>query len=162
MTPSAGPIIALPGGPVGYTEMDPLIAIDGAATLSDPDSANFDTGVLTVDFGAGGTANDRLSILDQGPGAGNIAVSGSDVTYDFGAGPIVIGTFAELENTALNQPTIANLPNVYSGWEEAKGAGSVLDVDAASAIEAMAPLNEQLANEVYGPGTWDAIQAAAG
>ena len=42
----------------------------------------------------GGTANDRLTINDEGPGVGNVSLSGSNVRYDFGGGPIVIGTFA--------------------------------------------------------------------
>ena len=52
-----------------------------AATVSDSDSANFDAGTLTVDFTAGGTANDRLAIRNQGTGTGEIGVSGTDVTY---------------------------------------------------------------------------------
>ena len=62
------PTVSLPGGVVNYTENDPPTVIDVTATVSDPDSANFDGGTLTVDFTASGTANDRLSIQDQGPG----------------------------------------------------------------------------------------------
>ena len=50
------------------------------------------TGTLIVDFTAGGTANDRLNIRDQGPGVGNLTLAGIDVRYDFGAGLVVIGT----------------------------------------------------------------------
>ena len=39
--------------------------IDAAATVSDPDSADFDNGRLTIDF-TGGTASDRLAIRNQG------------------------------------------------------------------------------------------------
>ena len=34
-----------------------------------------------------------MAIRDQGAGVGNISLSGSDVRYDFGSGPVVIGTF---------------------------------------------------------------------
>ncbi len=88
------PVVALPSGAVSFTEGDGATIIDGAATVSDVDSADFNTGTLAIDFTAGSTANDRLAINDQGPGVGNIALSGSDVTYDFGAGAVVIGTFA--------------------------------------------------------------------
>ena len=93
-TGNTPPTIALPGGAVNYTENDPATIIDGGATLSDPDSTDFDTGTLTIDFTTAGTANDRLEIRDQGLGVGNISTLGSDVRYDFGGGPIVIGTFA--------------------------------------------------------------------
>ena len=64
--------------------------IDPAATAVDVDSANFDTGTLTVDFLAGGTADDRLAIRHQGTGAGQVGVSGSNVSYE----GTVIGTFS--------------------------------------------------------------------
>ncbi|MAE65270.1 MAG: hypothetical protein CMJ18_13445, partial [Phycisphaeraceae bacterium] len=91
---SINPSISLPGGALSYTEADPETVIDAGALVSDPDSADFDTGNLTVDFTTNGTANDRLDINDQGAGSGNISLSGTDVTYDFGSGPVIIGSFA--------------------------------------------------------------------
>ena len=88
------PVITLTGGNVTYTENDPATIIDSGATLADPDSANFDTGVLTISFTANGTANDQLAIRNQGTAIGQISVSGSMVLYNFGAGAIQIGTFA--------------------------------------------------------------------
>lgn len=87
------PTLSLSSGSVTYTENSPPAIIDATATLSDPDSPNFDTGTLIVDFAAGGTANDRLDIHDQGPGVGHVTTSGIDVQYDFGSGPVTIGTF---------------------------------------------------------------------
>ena len=86
------PVITLPGGAVNYTENDPPTIIDATATASDPDSVDFDTGTLTIDFTANGTANDRLTIRDQGPGPGNIEVSGNNIFYTTGP-TILIGTF---------------------------------------------------------------------
>ncbi len=86
------PIIDLSNGTLAYTENSPPAVVDAAATLSDPDSPNFDTGTLIVDFTVGGTPNDRLAIRDQGPGVGNLTIAGVDVRYDFSTGPIVIGT----------------------------------------------------------------------
>jgi hypothetical protein len=86
------PTLTMPGGAVNYTENDPATIIDATATVSDPDSANFDTGTLTVDFTANGTTNDRLAIRDQGPGPGNIEVSGNNIYYTTGP-TILIGTF---------------------------------------------------------------------
>ena len=74
---------------MNYTENDPAMVIDAAATVADPDSSDFDTGTLTVDFTAGGTVNDRLAIRNEGAGAGQIGVSGGNVTYS----GVLIGTF---------------------------------------------------------------------
>src|SRR5204862_426059 len=45
---------------------------------------------LTVDYTAGGSADDRLAIRNQGTGVGEIGVSGSNVTY----GGTTIGSFS--------------------------------------------------------------------
>ena len=84
------PVIALPAGAVNYTEGDGGVVIDGTATASDVDSADFDTGALTVDFTAGGSANDRLAIQNVGTGLGEIGTSGTDVSYE----GTIIGSFA--------------------------------------------------------------------
>jgi hypothetical protein len=89
-TPNADPVVTLPSGPINYTESDPATVLDSAATLVDPDSTNFDGGLLRVDLGATGTFDDRLAIRNEGTAAGQIGISGSDVTY----GGVVIGTFA--------------------------------------------------------------------
>jgi hypothetical protein len=73
------------GGALAYTENDPATDVTATTTVTDVDSANFDTGTLTVDYATGGTADDRLEIRDQG----QIAVSGANVTH---AGT-TIGTF---------------------------------------------------------------------
>lgn len=83
------PIITLPGAALNYTENDPATIIDSGATASDVDSADFNNGALTVDFSANGTMQDRLAIFHQGTGAGQIGVSGPDVTY----GGVIIGAF---------------------------------------------------------------------
>src|SRR5262249_50739002 len=59
-------------------------------SIIDPDSANFDTGVFTAQITNGSDANDLLEIRNDGIGAGQIGVSGSNVTF----GGTVIGTFA--------------------------------------------------------------------
>jgi Bacterial Ig domain/Cadherin domain/RTX calcium-binding nonapeptide repeat (4 copies) len=77
-------------GALAYTENDPATAITATTSVTDVDSPDFDTGTLTVDFAAGGTADDRLEIANQGTGAGQIGASGSNVTF----GGTTIGTFA--------------------------------------------------------------------
>ena len=58
--------------------------------VADVDSTNFDTGTLTVSFTAGSdSAEDVLAIRNQGTGAGQIGVSGSDGHLQ----GVTIGTF---------------------------------------------------------------------
>jgi hypothetical protein len=94
--PSANiaPAIGLPAGALNYTEGDGAVVIDSTATASDADSPDFDDGTLTVDFTANGTANDRLAIRDQGPGPGNIQVSGNNISYQPGGPSMLVGTFS--------------------------------------------------------------------
>lgn len=86
---NAAPAITLPGAALGYTEGDGAAIIDAGATATDSDSTDLNGGTLTVDFTADSTANDRLAINNQGTGAGQIGVSGSNVTYE----GTTIGTF---------------------------------------------------------------------
>ncbi|HEY7808522.1 MAG TPA: Ig-like domain-containing protein [Croceibacterium sp.] len=83
----------LAGDSVTWTEGDAAVALDsgGDATVSDVDSADFSGGKLTVGVTAGGASGeDALQIHDTGIGAGEIGVSGSNVTY----GGTTIGTFS--------------------------------------------------------------------
>ena len=76
------------GGTIDYTEGSPAMIIVDQAALGD-DSEDFETGNLTVSLTANGGAADRLGIRNQGSGAGQIGVSGSNVQY----GGITIGTY---------------------------------------------------------------------
>ncbi len=79
------PVISnLAGDTLSYLEGDGDIVIDqgAVAAVTDADSVHFDSGTLTVSFVAGTDgAEDLLAIQDQGLAAGQIGVSGSDVTY---------------------------------------------------------------------------------
>lgn len=82
---------------LAYSEGQTLTVIAPAATVTDPDSRDFDGGTLTVEFTANGTANDRLAIVN----GGGISVGEVEVFYDFGhvddngdpVGPELIGTY---------------------------------------------------------------------
>ena len=82
ITVVAKPVVTLSGAAISYVEDDPATRIDTTATVTDSDSADFHNGSLTVDFQGTGTANDRLAIENEGTGAGQIGVNGSDVTYE--------------------------------------------------------------------------------
>ncbi|MEK6787011.1 MAG: DUF4347 domain-containing protein [Nitrospirota bacterium] len=87
----ASTIASLSGDSRAYSEGAGAVVIEsGNAVVADVDSTNFDTGTLTVSIPAGGdSAEDVLSIRNQGTGAGQIGVSGSTVTYQ----GVTIGTF---------------------------------------------------------------------
>ncbi|MCE5363636.1 DUF4347 domain-containing protein [Pseudomonas anguilliseptica] len=82
----------LGGGSVTFTEGGSPVLLDenADATVSDSDSANFDTGNVTVSIVSNGVgAEDVLSIRNQGTDAGKIGVSGAAITY----GGTQIGTY---------------------------------------------------------------------
>ncbi len=85
------PTITMPGGPASFKENDAVpTIIDDGAVVADTDSANFDTGTLTVAITANGTVNDNLTIII----GGNVTLSGSDVRVNGN----VIGTIDGLNN----------------------------------------------------------------
>ena len=86
-------ISSLAGDTLPYTEGDGAVTIEQGfdSWVQDVDSANFDTGMLTVSIPSGGdSAEDVLSIRNQGTAGGQIGVSGSNVTF----GGVTIGTFS--------------------------------------------------------------------
>jgi hypothetical protein len=91
--PDMPPVISnLDGDSVSYTEKGGAVLLDAGsnATVTDSDSANFNGGNLTVAIITNQVSSeDVLSIVNQGTGAGQIGVAGSNVSY----GGVVIGTF---------------------------------------------------------------------
>ncbi len=83
------PVLGSLASPIVYTENATLFPA-AAATVTDPDSSNFDTGKLTVAITANAGINDRLAIRNQGTGSGQVGTSGTSVTY----GGVAIGSFA--------------------------------------------------------------------
>ena len=81
----------LTSGPGGgtYNENGSGTYFNNGLTITDADSADFDGGVLTTTITAAGESTDRLLVRD----GNNVSISGSNVEYDFGGGPIVIGSF---------------------------------------------------------------------
>ncbi|WP_075086540.1 tandem-95 repeat protein [Mariniblastus fucicola] len=84
------PAMANSGTPVDFTEGSSPVIIDSTITVFDGDSSDFATGVIEVSFSSGGADGDRISIFNGGVGAGQIGLSGSDVTYE----GVVIGSFS--------------------------------------------------------------------
>ncbi|MEH2285853.1 DUF4347 domain-containing protein, partial [Nostoc sp.] len=91
--PSSKPVLTLSGNSASYSVGSAPILLDTNGTITDSDSPNFDTGILAVEISNNATATDQLAIKNQGTGVGQIGVSGSNVTYNFGSGAVNIGTF---------------------------------------------------------------------
>ncbi len=91
---SADPVIGnLSGDSVIYLEGNPPVRLDAgtSATVTDSDSANFFGGAIVVGITAGRIPpQDVLSITNQGTGAGQIGVSGANITYE----GTLVGTFS--------------------------------------------------------------------
>ncbi len=83
------PNLTLTSGNVGYSSGDQPTLIDATATLTDVDSPAFNSGSLVVSITSPASTPDTLAISNQGNGAGQIGISGSNVTY----GGVVFGTF---------------------------------------------------------------------
>ncbi|WP_227814678.1 cadherin domain-containing protein [Nitrogeniibacter aestuarii] len=88
-TSNDAPVVGFSGSSANFYEGDPAL-YDTEFIVTDADSTNFDGGVLTLTVASGGGAGDVLSLRNVGTGAGQIGISGSNVTY----GGIVIGTWS--------------------------------------------------------------------
>ena len=86
---SIAPVIGAFDTTVTFTENGTPVLLDTNATLTDADSLDFVGGVMTVSLITNSEDSDRLLIRNQGTGAGQIGVSGAEVTF---AG-IAIATF---------------------------------------------------------------------
>ncbi|MCP4336151.1 MAG: hypothetical protein GY785_26200, partial [Gammaproteobacteria bacterium] len=78
-------ITNLAGDALAYSEGDRAVVIEQGSdvVVTDADSADFDTGTLTVSFAAGSdSAEDILSIRNQGYSAGEISIAGWGVAYE--------------------------------------------------------------------------------
>lgn len=82
--------VAAFSGTTPFVENGGAVLVDEDATVTDPDSANFDTGKLTISLTANGHADDRLTIRNEGTATGQVGVSGLNVTF----GGVLVGTLA--------------------------------------------------------------------
>jgi hypothetical protein len=118
--------------------------IDADVTFTDADN-NFDTGALTV---TGLLAQDTVAIRNQGAGAGEIGVAGSDITF----GGSVIGSFAGGAGSTLSvtfnasataagiEALIENLTYANSSDTPTASRSLELKVTDAAGFAAIAPL----------------------
>ncbi|MBM4075737.1 MAG: hypothetical protein FJ267_08860 [Planctomycetes bacterium] len=102
MSVNDAPAIREFGPAVTYIENDPAILIDTNVIVADPDSANLNTGILTVQLVVNPQSTDILAIRNQGTGVGQIGIVGANVTFS----GITIGTVAGGTGAAALQVTL--------------------------------------------------------
>ena len=88
--------LTLPSGLLAYGINTPGTSIDAAATVTDSDTANYNSGSLTISLSANGASDDRLEVRNTGTDAGQIGVSGNNVSYE----GTTIGSFSGGVGTA--------------------------------------------------------------
>jgi hypothetical protein len=81
--------LVLPSGDCVYGLGMPPIGLDGQAQVADVDATNYDGSVLTVTLTTNGSPADVLGVRDTGSGPRQIAVNGSEISYEGN----VIGSF---------------------------------------------------------------------
>lgn len=70
----------------------------------------------------------------------------------------LLGTIRELEPVDYFKAGVDAVKKDLDTWRAANGPDSVLTLDEQAFLAKMRPLNEKMANDVFGPGSWDVIQ----
>jgi TRAP-type transport system periplasmic protein len=73
---------------------------------------------------------------------------------------VIVNSFDELEATDYFKAATASIDSDIAAWRQANGADSIISLPAADIAKSFEPLNARMANEVFGAGAWDRIQAA--
>jgi TRAP-type C4-dicarboxylate transport system substrate-binding protein len=74
---------------------------------------------------------------------------------------LITDGFVEWERTNWWPHVRTQLESDFKKWEEFNGAGSVINLDAAEQARLLRPRAEQLAEEIFGAGTWKQVQETA-
>jgi ELWxxDGT repeat protein len=110
------PVLVTSGLPVQFTENDAPIIIDGGVTITDVDSADFDTGKLTVKI-VGGQTSDLIGI-ETTSGPFSINATTKEVFYEGGLIGIYAGTttFTVTFNAAATPAIVQELAQRITFW----------------------------------------------
>lgn len=86
------PVISAFGGTINYVIATPAISVDADALISDVDSPNLASGFVQLQM-TDGRANDRLSFIQQGTGAGQFNLNGTNLRI----GSTIVGVVNAVE-----------------------------------------------------------------
>jgi len=73
---------------------------------------------------------------------------------------IVQSTFTALEAPDYYQVGLAQKGADLAAWSKANGPDSIIRLDSSKLYEELVPLNKRLAEEIFGPGSWDVVSNA--
>ena len=107
------PVLVLTAGGETYLENASGVIVDAAAVITDADSTDYSGGQLTVTLTAGGTANDRLTVLHEGTGGSEVEVVGNSILID----TTLMATFSG--GAGVGDPLVISF-TVEAGAEEAQ------------------------------------------
>jgi len=115
---NVAPTVTLATSTHMYVENAAAALLDPAVTLTDPDSADFDGGQVTLIYSSGSSADNRLRVRNIGTAAGQVGVSGSSVSF----GGVVVGTISggigtDLFVTLNSQSSVAAIQAVLRAIE---------------------------------------------
>ena len=85
---NTAPVVSAWDGTTSFVENSLPVVLDANSSVVDADSSDFAGGTVTVPFATNGTAADRLSVRHVGNSAGQIGVSGNNISF----GGVRIGT----------------------------------------------------------------------
>ncbi|MCH7599527.1 MAG: DUF4347 domain-containing protein, partial [Myxococcales bacterium] len=151
------PTLSTPGAAISYTENDPATVIDATATVSDPDSADFNNGQLTVSITTGADTGDVLSIIEANGVTltnSNVRVAGSTAgSYTGGsAGSPLVITFTQSATAADVQTVMRQIGYASTSEDPSTTARSVefllTDGDGGTSNLAIQTVNVTAINDV--------------
>ncbi|MEO1105303.1 MAG: hypothetical protein AAFW98_16485, partial [Pseudomonadota bacterium] len=73
---------------------------------------------------------------------------------------LLVTSFNDLEEVSYYEAGLASKQTDLEAWAGANGDDALLNIDASNLVAELEPLNRRLADEVYGAGAWEKIQAA--
>ena len=73
---------------------------------------------------------------------------------------VVQSSFKSLEGTDYYQIGVSQKANDVAAWAKANGPDSIIRLDGSKLFDELAPLNKRLADEIFGPGSWDIVTKA--
>jgi TRAP-type transport system periplasmic protein len=73
---------------------------------------------------------------------------------------LMVDVWNELEPEYYYRAATASIDSDFATWRQVNGADSVIELPQQAFADSFAPLNERLANEVFGAGAWDIVRSA--
>lgn len=107
--PAGTPVLTTTGRNAPYHAGHAAVVVEPQLSVSDPNTTVWTAGSLNVRFASNLKPGDLLEIRNQGTGAGQIGVSGSDISYQGTVIGVASGSASDLTITFNSSATLAAL-----------------------------------------------------